>query len=176
MIGSCIRCHQQRTRCPSRLRIPVFPPLPSTCSPILLMRQQMASWGISLQMWTRAPLSSWTVWGATCWCWMDQNTPLGLVGGRPVVTNPSSCRSCRNAGAPRGRARGQSAILSNTWRCGRFLLRPPALILLRVPGPSITALLEQPPGISSTLWRLCTYWSAILQLSWTTCATSVASG
>ncbi len=40
---------------------------------MLLMRQRMVSWGISSQIWTRASLSSWTVWGATWWRRMDRN-------------------------------------------------------------------------------------------------------
>lgn len=66
----------------------------------LLMRRQMVSWGISSQMWTRASMSSRTVWGATWWqsrmVWniMSPRCPGELGGGQSVVLSPSSCRTC----------------------------------------------------------------------------------
>lgn len=54
---------------------------------MLLMRWLIVSWGISSQIWTRSSLSSWTVWGSTWQCQMDESTRsvvwemLGPVSG-----------------------------------------------------------------------------------------------
>ncbi len=53
---------------------------------VLLMRRRMVSWGISSQIWTRASLRSWIVWGATWWRWMvrnimSQRCSIGFVSG-----------------------------------------------------------------------------------------------
>ncbi len=68
---------------------------------VLLMRRRMVSWGISSQIWTRASLSSWKVWGATWRRRMDRMSQRcsigfrsGKRGGHSMVLIPSSSRNC----------------------------------------------------------------------------------
>lgn len=63
------------------------------CQGMLLMRWR---WGVSSQIWSRASLISWTVWGVIWWHWMDQNVmsqrfsvgfKLGELGGHVSSVN-----------------------------------------------------------------------------------------
>lgn len=63
------------------------------CQGMLLMRWR---WGVSSQIWSRASLISWTVWGVIWWHWMDQNVlsqqcsvgfQLGELGGHVSSVN-----------------------------------------------------------------------------------------
>lgn len=67
---------------------------------VLLLRQQMVSWGISSHTWNKASTNSWTVWGAT-WCWwMDQDMRSqmwfrsGERVGLSITSIPLSSRNC----------------------------------------------------------------------------------
>ncbi len=80
---------------------------------MLLMRRRMVSWGISSQIWTRASLSSWTVWGATWRHQMDRNIMSlrcsigfrpGEKGDHSMVSIASSSRNCLHTLATWGRA------------------------------------------------------------------------